>query len=176
MKGDGRLDLTDRLLAHDEWMTCRMLKDARTLTDEQLDCALVGGKSTVPWELPEQTLRKALARIVFTKEMWSAAVQGSTVPDDERVTPDALLERFEASVKRFGDIVRDVRDNGKWDETFVDGVCAPPETFTYGGMIAHVITYSACRRQAVLRALEAFGITGMRHGDPLAWEMSQEFA
>ena len=169
------MDLTDRLLQHDAWMTRKLLEHAQTLTSEQLDCVKVGGSTTVPWEEPEQTLRSSLARMVFTKEVWVAAVRGLPMPDDSDVSPDGMLKRLDRSYADFMEIVREVREQGKWDETFVDGICAPPETFTFGGMIAHVITYSACRRQAVYKTMEALGGEDLCHGDPLDWEMSGAF-
>ena len=39
--------------------------------------------------------------------------------------------------------VREIADAGRLDETFVDAICDPPEVFTYGGMIAHVLTFAA---------------------------------
>ena len=55
------------------------------------------------------------------------------------------------------------------DETFVDAVCDPPEVFTYGGMIAHVLTFAAHRRVLVLGALSDAGITDLGAGDPMHW-------
>ena len=94
------------------------------------------------------------------------------MPDDNEVSAEGMLKRLDISFAEFAKIVNEVRDEGKWDDTFVDGICAPAETFSYGGMIAHVITYSSCRRQAVLTAMEALGIGDLCHGDPLDWEMS----
>ena len=42
---------------------------------------------------------------------------------------------------------------GRLDETFVDALCEPAEVFTYGGMIAHVLTFAAYRRTLVVLAL-----------------------
>jgi AraC family transcriptional regulator len=50
-----------------------------------------------------------------------------------------------------------VRNRSAWEDTFVDALCEPPETFTFGGTFAHVITFNAYRRMVaidVLRALE----------------------
>ena len=44
---------------------------------------------------------------------------------------------------------KEVSDDGRLDETFVDGICDPPEVFTYGGMVAHVLTFAAHRRTLV---------------------------
>jgi hypothetical protein len=40
--------------------------------------------------------------------------------------------------------------------------------FTYGGMIAHVLTYAAHRRTLVAGALASAGIDDL-HDDPLVW-------
>ncbi len=60
-------------------------------------------------------------------------------------------------------------ENGRLDETFVDALCEPPEVFTYGGMIAHVLTFAAHRRTLVAGALESAGVNGIGSGDPMRW-------
>jgi len=47
--------------------------------------------------------------------------------------------------------------------------CQPPRVFTYGGMIAHVLTFAAVRRLVVLGAYESLGITDLEAGDPAPW-------
>jgi hypothetical protein len=51
--------------------------------------------------------------------------------------------------------------------------CEPPETFTYGGMIAHVLTFSTFRLMVALREMQQLGITDLGYGDPITWEMGQ---
>ena len=53
------------------------------------------------------------------------------------------------------------------DETFIDAVCDPPETFTYGGLLAHVLTFAAVRRTMAIGALETAGVTDLGSGDPM---------
>ena len=65
--------------------------------------------------------------------------------------------------------VREIVDDGRLDETFVDAVCDPPEVFTYGGMIAHVLTFAAHRRTLVCGALIDAGVTDLGAGDPMRW-------
>jgi AraC-like DNA-binding protein len=48
--------------------------------------------------------------------------------------------------------------------------CDPPQTFTFGGMVAHVLTWSAYRRQAIVGVLRDLGAEGLGIGDPLEWE------
>ena len=65
--------------------------------------------------------------------------------------------------------VRTVVDDGRLDDTFVDALCEPAEVFTYGGMIAHVLTFAAHRRTLVALALGHHGIDDLGWGDPMLW-------
>ena len=64
---------------------------------------------------------------------------------------------------------RAITEDGRLDETFVDAVCDPPEVFTYGGMIAHVLTFAAHRRTLVCGALLDAGVSDLGAGDPMTW-------
>ena len=48
-------------------------------------------------------------------------------------------------------------------------MCSPPELFTYGGLLAHVLTFAAHRRDLVCGALSDAGITDLGAGDPRDW-------
>jgi hypothetical protein len=41
--------------------------------------------------------------------------------------------------------------------------------FTYGGMIAHVLTFAAHRRTLVVLALAKYGVDELGWGDPMVW-------
>ena len=69
----------------------------------------------------------------------------------------------------FLDRARDVIDGNRLDETFVDAICDPPQVFTYGGMIAHVLTFAAHRRTLAIGALRFGRITDLGAGDPMRW-------
>ena len=43
------------------------------------------------------------------------------------------------------------------------------EVFTYGGMIAHVLTFAAYRRTVVVLALSRLGHDELGWGDPMRW-------
>ncbi len=166
----GTMDLTDRLIEHDLWLTRRLLEAAMTLTDAQLDAPLIKPEQPVPFDVVEQTLRDVLRRIVFTKEVWVAAVLGRSLPETEDNSASGLLRRMEAVFGEFRVLVQQVREQGLWDAEFVDLLCDPPETFTYGGMIAHVITFGAYRCTVAIHALTRLGVTGLGYGDPIEWE------
>ena len=65
--------------------------------------------------------------------------------------------------------VREVVDQDRLDDTFVDALCEPAEVFTYGGMIAHVLTFAAHRRTLVVLAFGKHGDRGAGLGRPDDW-------
>jgi len=158
------MDLTDRLLEHDLWLTGRLLDAAEELPAEQL---------SQPLDAEGETLGSMLERLVWSKEMWNAAVEGRPMPKRREGSPECLRKRLGEAGPAFLAIVRDVRARGSWDTAFVDATCEPPESFTYGGMAAHVLTHSAYRRNVVLEALQRHGIE-VEHSDPLGWERTEK--
>src|SRR4051812_19686868 len=59
-----------------------------------------------------------------------------------------------------------------WDAGFVDALCEPPESFTYGSVVAHVIEYGAIRRAMLASVLAQLGAGDAEatDGDPISWE------
>jgi AraC family transcriptional regulator len=157
------MDLTDRLLEHDLWLTGRLLDAAEEVPAETL---------SEPLGVEEETIGSMLERLVWSKEMWTAAVEGRPMPERREGSPACLRERLREAGPAFVELVRDARARGAWDTAFVDATCEPPESFTYGGMAAHVLTHSAYRRNVVLEALQRHGVE-VEDSDPLGWERNQ---
>ncbi len=169
----GTMDLTDRLLEHDLWLMQRLLAKAAELSDEQLDAPLTHTEKLLPFEPAERSVRELLERLIFTKEVWVAAVQGRPLQEQpSQPTVEALRQRMEATYGEFLALARRIRDEQLWDDEFIDLLCEPPETFTYGGMLAHVINFSAYRRLAVIHALGRLGLTNLTTGCPMEYEFS----
>jgi AraC-like DNA-binding protein/uncharacterized damage-inducible protein DinB len=169
------MDLFDLFAGHDTWHTEQLLQAARSLSNEQLDSPLKNPVKVVPWDIPDQTLREILDRIVRTKEVWTAAFTGGALPDlspatTASQTPESMLERLQKTDAEFQKILRGVRDRGTWTDTFVDKYCEPPETFTFGGMFAHVITFNSYRRLLALDALRSLGAGVKGSGCPMDYE------
>ena len=59
-----------------------------------------------------------------------------------------------------------------WDDTFIDALCEPAETFTFGGVFAHIMTFNAHRRLMALDALRQLGVQTEGFGDPMEYEES----
>ena len=52
----------------------------------------------------------------------------------------------------------------------MDALCEPPQSFTYGGVLSHVLTYGAIRREALAGVLAELGAAVPSSGDPIEWE------
>jgi AraC-like DNA-binding protein/uncharacterized damage-inducible protein DinB len=175
-KGGKDMDLFDRFAGNDSWHTRRLLEYAGSLTEEQLDRPLPTVVELLPWRESNKTLRQLLENIIFTKEVWTAALAGaemdmSGAPPEQR-SPRAMLQRLEKADAELHRILRDVRNRSGWDDTFVDALCEPAESFTYGGVFAHIMTFNAHRRLMALDALRQLGVQTEGFGDPMEYEES----
>lgn len=177
-KSEGALamDLFDRFSGTDTWHTKRLLEAAAGLTDAQLDKRLGHPAKLLPWEKEPESLRAVLERLVYTKEVWAAALLGGEFPEEKKsaedLTPAALLARFEKADGDFLRALAEVRSRGGWDDTFIDALCEPAETFTFGGMFAHVITFNTYRRLSALGMLRDLGVKVEGFGCPTEYEMA----
>ncbi|HZU11357.1 MAG TPA: AraC family transcriptional regulator [Chloroflexota bacterium] len=164
------MDMVDRLVGHDIWFTTQLLDRAAQLPAEELDRPLPEAWTWGGDEPP--TLRAVLNEMVANKENWSAALTGRDAPPAAGDGIEDLQRRYERAGAEFAGLVRGIRDRGQWDAGFVDALCDPPESFTYGGMLAHVATFSAIRRMMAIVAFRELGVTDIGLGDPIEWERS----
>jgi AraC family transcriptional regulator len=103
--------------------------------------------------------------------MWNAAIANReydwSVEEHESIA--SMRRRLAEEGPAYLAQVREVAEQGRLDDTFVDALCEPAEVFTYGGMIAHVLTFAAHRRTLVALALDAAGVDDIGWGDPMRW-------
>ena len=175
-KGGKDMDLFDRFAGNDSWHTRSLLECASALTEEQLDRPLTTVVELLPWRESNKTLRQLLENIVFTKEVWTAALSGADMdrngPPKSQRSPQAMLQRLEKTDAELHRIFSDIRNGSAWDDTFVDALCEPAETFTFGGVFAHIMTFNAHRRLMALDALRQLGVQTEGFGDPMEYEES----
>jgi uncharacterized damage-inducible protein DinB len=160
------MDLLKKMVEHHVWLLGQMIDRAERLSDDQLDRPI---ELSVDEE--QQTLRSLLSRLVGQMDMWNAALASRdydwSVEQHESVA--SLRRRLASAGPIFLEHVRSAVDDNRLDETFVDALCEPAEVFTYGGMIAHVLTFAAHRRTLVVLALDNAGIGDLGWGDPMKW-------
>jgi AraC family transcriptional regulator len=166
----GGSDLTDRLVSHHLARTRELLEAAATLPPAALRRPLRPGFVATWFEGEEADAATMSERLVFTLEVWVAAMAGLPAPEPRPETP--LLDRFDAAARGFARIARSVRDRGAWDDAFVDALCEPPQSFTFGGVFAHVLEYGAIRREMLASVLGELGAR-VAVGDPILWESNR---
>jgi uncharacterized damage-inducible protein DinB len=174
-KGGFEMDLFDRFAGNDSWHTQKLLKSAATLPDDKLDQKLDAVVEILPWRESTQTLRQILENIVFTKEVWAAALVGRDLPNINGTpapdrSPQRMLERLEKVDADLHQVFQDVKQRGAWDDEFVDALCEPPENFTFGGVFAHIMTFNGHRRLMALDALRRLGVQTEGFGCPIEYE------
>jgi AraC family transcriptional regulator len=163
-----RRDLTDRMLSHHLDRVRELLEAAATLPASALERPLRPGFVAVWFEGEEASAALMAERLVFTLEVWVAAMAGRPAPEGG----GGLLRRFERAARAFEVLARRIRDRRAWDDAFVDALCEPPQSFTYGGVLAHVLGYGAVRREALAGVLAELGVRVLSSGDPIEWEAS----
>jgi AraC family transcriptional regulator len=165
------MDLADRMIEHDNWLADRLIEAAAALEDRALDEPVRVEPPTEAFADSAPTIRSMLNRLVFTKEMWTAAIKGRSFEESCDTTLPGMRARLERAGAEFVDIVREIRARDAWDTAFVDATCDPPESFSFGGAVAHALAWDAHRRHVVADALRQRGVDVSP--DPLAWERSE---
>jgi AraC family transcriptional regulator len=161
------MDVLVTMVEHHIWVVGEMLTRAATLSDEQLDLPIelsVEGIDTEP------TLRSLLSRLIGQLDMWGAAFEGRVydfaVEQGESVSQ--MRERFADVGPAFLGQVREVCEHGRLDESIV---CPGEnvEVYTFGAVVAHVLTFGSHRRTLVAGALYDVGFDDLDGGDPIRW-------
>ena len=161
------MDVLEGMLDHHLSLVAEIVGRTALVGDRVLDQPIelsVAGLDRDP------TLRSITDRLVSQLERWITSLEGgTTMPHNGDATPTGWQARLEAAGPRFPELVLTPIRDGRADETFVDAMCDPPETFTYGGVLAHVLTFSAVRRTMAIGALESAGIGDLGSGDPMGF-------
>jgi len=138
------MDPLTSMVEHHIWLTGEMIERAARLADDQLD---------EPVGEDGKTLRRMLSRLVGQMDMWNRVIANQPY--------DWSVERHEDMAPCFLTEVHDVVTGGRLDETFVSALHEPAKVFTYGGMIAHVLTFAAHNRTMAVVALKKAGISDL---------------
>jgi AraC family transcriptional regulator len=163
------MNLLVKMVEHHLWLVGEMVDRAAKLDDQTLDRPITLSVEELD---PGATTRRLLSRLVGQMDMWQNVINGrgydlEGIEAHESITD--MRRRLDIAGPAFLAEVRRVVEGGRLDETFVDAYGPRPEVFTYGGLIAHVLTFAAHRRLLVLGALESAGITDLGNGDPRLW-------
>ncbi|GAA5145749.1 AraC family transcriptional regulator [Nocardioides marinquilinus] len=164
--------LTQQLVGHDLDDTRDLLDHAEAVTEEEYRRVRLPGHTVLTFDGEEASLAAVLHRLVATKEIWLASIEGHDLPDPGGDGLDELRARHEDVSGRWLATWRDVDRRGAWDDLLVDALCDPPESFQLASVLAHVLTFSAHRRQSARQLLRAAGHE-VDDGDPIMWLRGQ---
>ena len=162
------MQLLTKMVEHHVWLVGEIVDRLDRLDDAQLDTLI---RVSCDNEDGTMSLRSITSRLIGQMDMWMCAINNREYDWDlEKQEPVASMRRRLDHVgPAFLAQVQEVVDTGRLDDTFIDALCDPPEVFTYGGMIAHVLTFAAYNRTLVVQQLGELGIDDLGWGDPMLW-------
>lgn len=162
------MDVLLHQVHHDLADTRTLLEHATRLDDAAYHRHHLPDHQVLAFDGPERSVAEVLVRLVHTKQVWLAAIEGldlPAVPEDDR---ERLVDLWEAVAPWWASVVEGIHARGGWGDVLVDALCEPPESFVLGGVLSHVLSFSALRRGLVRAMLRAEGVDA-GSGDPLEW-------
>ena len=156
------MDLLDRLLDHDDWATTQLLALSGSLTDAQLD---------QPFDVGHRTLRATFDHMIVNVEIWTALMtRQPPAPHQDNPSLSSLVDGHRRSHATFASFARQIRDEQRLDDTFVDNYGYP---MTFGGAILHVILHDEGHRMDALHILQRLGIPDLPELDHGLWDFKR---
>lgn len=162
-------ELLGTLVHHDVADTAALLELVAGIDPEVTHERRHPGHTVLPWDGPEEAVLDLLEATVWTKQVWLAAIEGTDQPERGARDAAGLTARHTEVAARWVAMVRRTDEAGTWSARVVDALCDPPQSFVLGGIVTHVLTYSAHRRLLVRAWLREAGVAGIDTGDPLEW-------
>jgi uncharacterized damage-inducible protein DinB len=158
------MDLIDNLVEYDRWATTTLLEVCRELPDAHLD---------QEFDVGHRTLRDTFVHISANIEFWSGFMAGQPHPPDESPGPSfaALIERHARVHANFAALARQLRDEGRLDETYVDHYDAPK---SMGGTIPVIVLHNVEHNTEALHILNRLGVQDLPEVDYGLWDYLQQ--
>lgn len=160
------------LVSHDQAMTDDLI-DAASRIRDRLDVEVRPGLVVLDFDGPEPTVRSMLEHLVWTKEVWTAAIDGRVLPTDRADDIESLRRRHRDAGDRFVQLVAELDDGDRWGDAFIDTLCEPPQAFAHEAVVAHVLTFASCRRRTVHEVLVDLGAMPSTSSCPIEWDRAR---
>lgn len=165
----GTGQVTAQMVHHDLDDTRALLNVATDLDVDDYERVRFPGLVVLEWDGPEESIAQVLGNLVWAKQIWLASMIGADEPMRSDGDAASLCKQFEVIAPQWAEAVRDIDRRSAWNDRLIDALCDPPESFMLGGVISHVLTFSAHRRQLVRHMLRTAG-RSIDNGDPLEWQ------
>ncbi|HLK13679.1 MAG TPA: helix-turn-helix transcriptional regulator [Fimbriimonadaceae bacterium] len=166
-QGATQMATPELMIEHHAWHLSSLLDAASGWSDAELDREMMASEP-FPWLEKRATIRQMLGRAAGFAAPWMHAINGIETDYGPTTLPE-MRDALERGRVAFIEIIRSVERDHSWNLTFVDAVCEPPEVFSYGGVIGHVLTYNAYRRFALVSEFRSLG-HDVPLGDPIDYE------
>jgi uncharacterized damage-inducible protein DinB len=159
------MTILERLLQHDAWTTGKLLQLAGNLPDAALDRE---------FDIGHKSLRRTFAHIVSNMECWHDLMAGRPQRSRSRgKTPDTISDlsgRLDIVAGELLALGREIAEEKREDEFFVDYLDRPPTLKPLGAGLVHVATHGMHHRAQCLYIMRQLGVTNLVEGDAMDWE------
>ena len=153
------MDLLERLLAHDRWATNVLFDTCEPLTDAQF------GQS---FDIGHENIHTTFGHIIANVAYWTDSMKGQEIDrSDQDWSREHLRSRFTQAYDEFERLALAVRDEDRFDDTFIDNWDQPQ---TFGAAVLHVVLHDDEHRQEILHILNRLGVEPIPEIDHGLWD------
>ena len=154
------MDLLERMLGHDRWITAHLLSMCVDLSDDHLDRE---------FDIGHRTLRATFDHMIFAVDLWTSLMCSEAVPPraSEQASIDDLRARHERASARFAANARDIVRSDRLDATFTDH---HGHRQSFGSTILQVLYHNVQHRSEAMHILQRLGVEVRTDGFTQEWE------
>ncbi|MBY4574632.1 AraC family transcriptional regulator [Gordonia paraffinivorans] len=163
-------DIVMLMVRHDLDDVDALLDAAKAVDDAEWTRRRLPGHQNLVWSGPEESLAQVFSHLVADKLPWLATIEGADTPPDPPPDLTGLVELHRQITPRWLALIRDIRRRNAWQDSVIDALCDPPESFLLAQIVAHVLTFSTHRRQLARWMLRDAGVdVAHLDPDPITW-------
>lgn len=160
------MNILDRLLNYDRWITGRVLEQCALLSVGQRQRQL-----DIGWE----TIQATLVYIVRNMELWSDLLHARTPRHsgdyhEPEPTIEELIVRHDAVSMEIASFARASAQAGNLDGLMLDTLCDPPIHYTNGTVLCDIFHENMVHRSEIKHMLKRLGAPPIEGYDPMSWE------
>jgi AraC family transcriptional regulator len=143
----------------------QMMDDHRAETHRLIDLAFtapnrdrpISNLDPFPWCGADLSVQDLIERCALYGEPWLHALKQIKFGEPPN-SAEEFHRRLDQNHEAILSLYNEVEADGAWDLTFVDADCTPPEVFSYGFVLKHLLALNAHQRISLAIQLRALGI------------------
>ena len=162
------MTILERLLRHDAWTTRSLLLLSSELADSDLDRE---------FDIGHRSLRRTFIHIIGNMECWCDLMTAKPQRWSQRsaepsVTVPGLIDRLDLVSEQLLALGKNVEDESREEDFFLDTLDSPPTRKPLGGALVHLATHGMHHRAQCLFIMRQLGMKPLLEGDALSWEQN----